>query len=351
MPWNIPLPLAVWKIFPALGAGNTVVVKPDEHAPLMVLELAREFEAAGLPPGALNVVTGESESVGARLATHPDVRKIAFTGSTETGRSVMRGAADTVKRVTLELGGKGPNIVLDDADLGTAVDGALFAFLAHSGQGCESGTRLLLPRSLHDTFVTRMIDRLKTLRIGDPMDYDTDLGPVHSAAQRDRILGYIDSARGEGATIAYGGSVPQGPGFERGFWVEPTIVTDVRPHMRIAREEVFGPVVAVLAYTTDEEAVALANDSEYGVSAGVWSRDARRAFDVAEALESGMVWINDWHLAPPEYPFGGVKQSGLGREGGPGALDEYTEAKFISYDLSGGLDGKLYSLVLGTPPD
>ena len=351
VPWNAPLPLSVWKVFPALGAGNSVVIKPDEHAPLIVLELAKEFERAGLPAGVLNVITGEGEVVGARLAEHPHVRKIAFTGSTAVGKAVMRAAADNVKKVTLELGGKGANIVLADANLETAVDGSLFAFLAHSGQGCESGTRLLLPDALHDEFVSRMVARVKTLKIGDPMDDETDLGPVYSAAQRDRILDYIESAKTEGATLACGGGVPTGPGFEKGFWVEPTIFTDVTPDMRIAREEIFGPVLAVLRYRTVDEAIAIANDTEYGLSAGVWTQNAETAFDVAERLEAGMVWINDWHLAPPEYPFGGVKQSGVGREGGPGALDEYTEQKFISFDMSGGIEGKPYGLLFSTPPN
>ncbi|MEU1208714.1 aldehyde dehydrogenase family protein [Nocardia sp. NPDC005825] len=349
VPWNIPLPLSVWKVFPALGAGNTVVLKPDEHAPLILLELAREFEAAGLPAGVFNVVTGEGEIVGARLADHPDVRKIGFTGSTAVGKEIMRRAASNVKRLTLELGGKGANIVLPDANLEEAVDGSLFAFLMHSGQGCESGTRLLLPDTLHDEFVARMIERIKTLRFGDPMDYDTDLGPVFSAAQRDRILDYIRIGQQEGATLAYGGGIPTGPGLDKGFWVEPTIFTDVTNDMRIAREEIFGPVVSVIRYRSIPEAVAIANDSDYGLSAGVWSADPALAFEVAEQLEAGMVWINDWHLAPPEYPFGGVKQSGLGREAGPNALDEYTEPKFVSFDLSGGLDGKPYGLLLSTP--
>lgn len=351
VPWNIPLVLSVWKVFPALGAGNTVVIKPDEHAPLIVLELARELEAAGLPPGVFNVITGEGEVVGARLAEHPDVRKIGFTGSTAVGKEVMRRAADNVKKITLELGGKGPNIVLEDADLECAVDGSLFAFLAHSGQGCESGTRLLLQSSIHDEFVAKMIERVKTLVIGDPMDEDTDLGPVYSRAQRDRILDYIRLGQDEGATLAYGGGVPSGDAFAKGHWVEPTIFTGVTNDMRIAREEIFGPVVAVIRFDTVEEAIAIANDSDYGLSAGIWTKDAQLAFDIAEELEAGMVWINDWHVAPPEYPFGGVKQSGIGREGGPQALDEYTEPKFISFDLSGGVDAKPYGLLFSTPPN
>lgn len=348
VPWNIPLPLAVWKIFPALGAGNTVVVKPDETAPLMLLELARELEAAGLPAGVFNVVTGDGETVGARLADHPDVRKIGFTGSTAVGKEVMRRAAGNVKNVTLELGGKGANIVCTDADIDTAVDGSLFAFLTHSGQGCESGTRLLLPESLHDDFVERMVRRVATLKFGDPMDYDTDLGPVHSAEHRDRILAYIQKGLDEGATLACGGGSPNGPLFDKGFWVEPTIFTDVTNDMTIAREEIFGPVLSVIKYRTIDEAVAIANDTEYGLSAGVWTRDIQQGLDIAEALEAGMVWVNDWHVVYPGYPFGGMKQSGIGREGAEDALDAYTEPKMVTVDLSGGVDGKAYGMLFSS---
>lgn len=348
VPWNIPLPLAVWKVFPALGAGNTVVVKPDETAPLLILELAREFEAAGLPSGVLNVVTGDGEAVGARLADHPDVRKIGFTGSTTVGKEVMRRAAGNVKNVTLELGGKGANIVCADANVDTAVDGSLFAFLMHSGQGCESGTRLLLPEGLHDEFVARMVSRVSTLKFGDPLDYDTDLAPVHSAEHRDRILGYIRKGLDEGATLACGGGIPEGPEFDKGYWVEPTIFTDVTNDMTIAREEIFGPVLAVIKYQTIGEAIAIANDSEYGLSAGVWTQDIQQGLDIAEALEAGMVWLNDWHVVYPGYPFGGIKQSGIGREGAEDALDAYTEAKMITIDLSGGVEGKAYGILFNS---
>ncbi len=349
VPWNFPLLLAVWKIGPALAAGNTIVVKPDERTPLTLLELAKVAQECGLPAGVLNVVTGEGPVVGARLASHPDVRKIAFTGSTAVGREIMRQAAGNVKRLTLELGGKGPNIVLDDADLDVAVDGTLFGGLMNQGQACEAGTRVIVLSSVHDKFVERLIERTRTISIGNPLDLATDFGPVISAEARDRILRYIQTGQDEGATLAYGGGVPTGPQFERGFWVEPTIFTDVGNGMTIAREEIFGPVLAVIRCETVEEAIRIANDTEYGLSAGVWSTDNQRALDVAGQLEAGTVWVNDWHMVSAAYPFGGFKQSGLGRELGPYALDEYTEEKFVHLDLSGRLERRAYPLLLGTP--
>ena len=350
VPWNFPLLLAMWKIGPALAAGNTLVVKPDEQTPLTLLEFAKIAQECGLPPGVLNVVPGEGEVVGARLASHPDVRKIAFTGSTAVGREIMKMAAGNVKRLTLELGGKGPNIVLDDADLDLAADGTLFGCLMNQGQACESGTRIIVADAIYDTFVERLIDRARTITVGDPLDPATDFGPVISAEAQDRILGYIASGQAEGATLAYGGGRPAGPQFERGFWVEPTIFTDVRNDMTIAREEIFGPVLSIIRADSDEQAIAIANDTEYGLSAGVWSTDNVRALDVAGQLEAGTVWVNDWHMVNAAYPFGGYKQSGLGRELGPHALDEYTEEKFIHIDLSGRLDRRAYPLLLGTPP-
>jgi acyl-CoA reductase-like NAD-dependent aldehyde dehydrogenase len=346
VPWNFPLLLAMWKIGPALAAGNTIVVKPDERTPLTLLEFARIAQECGLPPGVLNVVTGEGPVVGARLAGHPDVRKIAFTGSTAVGREIMRLAAGNVKRLTLELGGKGPNLVLDDADLDLAVDGTLFGGLMNSGQACESGTRVIVASSVHDKFVERLIERARTISIGNPLDIATDLGPVISAGARDRILRYIETGRKEGATLAYGGGVPAGPQFERGFWVEPTIFTEVANDMTIAREEIVGPVLAVIRCESPEPAIRSAHDTEYGLSAGVWSTDTQLALDVAGQLEAGTVWVNDWHMVSAAYPFGGFKQSGLGRELGPHALDEYTEEKFIHVDLSGRLERRAYPLLL-----
>ncbi|BBX53118.1 aldehyde dehydrogenase family protein [Mycolicibacterium poriferae] len=345
VPWNIPLLTTVWKIGPALAAGNSVVLKPDEHAPLLPLELAREFDAAGLPPGVLNVVTGDGEPVGAHLSGHPGVRKVAFTGSTAVGKSILRQSADTVRGVTLELGGKGANIILDDADLDMAVDGALFACMANNGEACEAGTRLLIPAAQRDAIVTKLVARGATLQLGDPLAPTTHVGPIISAHQRDRILEYFRIAMQEGATVALGGGTPTGPGFDKGYWIEPTIFVDVTNDMRIAREEVFGPVLVVLTYESDADAIRIANDTNYGLSAGVWGTE-ERALAVARELDSGMVWVNNWHVIHPAYPFGGFKESGLGREGGPHAIDEYVEEKFISLDRSGGIENKAFAIVI-----
>jgi aldehyde dehydrogenase (NAD+) len=348
VPWNIPLLTAVWKIGPALVAGNSVVLKPDEHAPLLLLELAREFEAAGLPPGVLNVVTGDGEPVGAHLSGHPGVRKVAFTGSTAVGKSILRQSADSIRRVTLELGGKGANIILDDADVDMAVDGALFACMANNGQACEAGTRLLIPSSRRDEILDKLLARAATLRVGDPLQPSTNVGPVISAEQRDRILDYFRIAAEEGAKVAVGGDVPHGPEFAKGYWIEPTIFVDVTNDMRVAREEVFGPVLVVLTYDGVDDAIKIANDTSYGLSAGVWGTEPR-ALEVARRLDAGMVWVNNWHVIHPAYPFGGFKESGLGREGGPHAIDEYVEEKFISLDRSGGIENKAFAIVIDPP--
>lgn len=345
VPWNIPLLTTVWKVGPALVAGNSVVLKPDEHAPLLPLELAREFEAAGLPPGVLNVVTGDGEPVGAHLSGHPKVRKVAFTGSTAVGKSILRQSADSVRRVTLELGGKGANVILDDADIDMAVDGALFACMANNGEACEAGTRLLIPASRRDEIIDKLVNRASTLKLGNPLDVTTHVGPIISASQRDRILEYFDIAVQEGAAVAVGGRVPSGPEFEKGYWIEPTIFVDVTNDMRIAREEVFGPVLVVLTYDSVDEAVKIANDTNYGLSAGVWGSDDR-ALEVARLLEAGSVWVNNWHIIHPAYPFGGYKESGLGREGGPHSIDEYVEQKFIALDRSGGIENKAFAIVI-----
>jgi aldehyde dehydrogenase (NAD+) len=349
VPWNVPLLLTVWKVAPALVTGNTMVLKPDEKTPLLALELARELHAAGLPAGVFNVVTGDGEDVGAHLVRHPDVRKVAFTGSTAVGREIMRSAAENLKPATLELGGKGPAIVLDDADVDVAVDGVLYGVMTGSGQACSSGTRLLLSNSIHDDFVVRLTERAATLKVGpDPLDPATDMGPLISAEQRDRVLGYLETAKANGATIAAGGSAPEGPEYEAGFWLEPTIVTDVTPDMEIAREEVFGPVLAVLRYETLDEAIEIANDTEYGLTAGVWAGDETRAKEVADKLDAGAVWINNWHVIASGYPFGGMKQSGIGRELGPESLDAYTESKYITVDRSSTSAEKGFGLLFGS---
>lgn len=346
-PWNFPLLLTIWKIGPALAAGNCVVVKPDEHTPLSILEFARIAERNGLPPGVLNVVPGDGPEVGARLASHPDVDKIAFTGSTAVGREIMRLASGTVKQVTLELGGKGPSIVLDDADLELAVDGVLYGCFAYSGQICESGTRALVPATMHDEFVERLVARAATIVVGPTRDWETDLGPVIDATQHARILSYIDGARAAGAAVAHGGHAITGGDFDKGFWLAPTILTGVSNDMTIAREEVFGPVLVVIPYDGDEQAIAIANDSDYGLAASIWTSDNARGLVMAERIQAGSVWINDAHQINCRAPFGGYKQSGIGRELGPDALDAYTEVKTIHLDLSGGRAAKPYDVLLG----
>jgi acyl-CoA reductase-like NAD-dependent aldehyde dehydrogenase len=351
VPWNFPLVLGIWKIAPALAAGNSIVVKPDEHTPLSLIHLARIALECGVPAGVLNIVTGDGPEVGARLASHPDVGKVAFTGSTEVGREIMRLASGTVKKVSLELGGKGAAVILDDADLDAAVDAALFGSWLFCGQMCESCSRVIVPDSIHDEFVERLIERAKTVKLGDPADFDTDMGPVINDTQRTRILSYIEIGRQEGATVAFGGGAPTGEGFERGYWVQPTILTDVRNDMRVAQEEIFGPVLSVIRYSGDEdEAVQIANGTEYGLSSAVWSSDYERALSVADRLEAGTIWVNDVHMVSAAHPFGGYKQSGLGRELGPRALDEYTEAKHVHVDLTQKRESRLYDLLLSEPP-
>jgi aldehyde dehydrogenase (NAD+) len=340
-PWNFPFLLTLWKVGPALAAGNSIVVKPDD-TPLSILEFARIAERNGLPPGVLNIVPGDGREAGARLASHPDIGKIAFTGSTAVGREIMRLASGTVKQVTLELGGKGPSIVLDDADLDMAADGVLYGCFVYSGQVCESGTRALVPSSIYDEFVARLVARAQTIEMGPTRDWDTDMGPVINGKQQGRILDFVRGAEADGATVALGGQALDGPG----FWVQPTIVTGVSNDMAIAREEVFGPVLVVIAYDGDDEAVAIANDSEYGLAASVWTGDNARGLAVAERIQSGSVWINDAHQINCQVPFGGYKQSGVGRELGPDALDAYTEVKTIHLDLSGGRDAKPYDILL-----
>lgn len=345
-PWNFPLLLTMWKVGPALAAGNSIVIKPDEHTPLTMLAFARICEENGLPKGVLNVVPGDGREIGSRLASHPDVGKIGFTGSTEVGREIMRLASGTVKKVTLELGGKSPTIVLDDADLEMAADGILYGCMLYSGQACESGTRAFVPSAIYDDFVARLVARAETIQVGDPEDWDTDLGPVIDARQRDKVLEFIEGAKKAGARVALGGGVPEGEQFQQGNWIAPTILRDVTNDMQVAREEIFGPVLCVIPYDTENEALAMANDTDYGLAAMIWSGDNERALALAERIESGNVWINDAHQIHAQVPFGGYKQSGIGRELGPRALDEYTQVKAVHLDLSGGRDRKPYDIVL-----
>jgi acyl-CoA reductase-like NAD-dependent aldehyde dehydrogenase len=343
VPWNFPFLMAVWKIAPALAAGNTVVLKPASLTPLSALRMAEIIHETGLlPPGVLNIITGSGQVAGAELCASPLVDKIAFTGSTETGREIMRLAASTVKKVTLELGGKSPNLILDDADLDIAIDGSLWATFLHNGQTCEGGTRLFVPESLHDQFVDRLLERASNLVVGLPDDGATDLGPLISAAQLERVENYIRLGIEEGATPALLGRRPTEPELARGSFITPTIFTDVRNDMRIAQEEIFGPVLSVIRYDHLDDAIGMANDTIYGLAAGVWSADVERAVKVACRLRAGTVWINDYHMINAEAPFGGYKQSGVGRELGTWGLHEYTEIKHIHADLTRTREAKFW---------
>ncbi len=350
-PWNFPLLLGLWKMAPALAAGNSVVIKPDERTPLSTLEFGRLALEAGVPPGVLNVVPGIGHVAGARLAAHPGIGKIGFTGSTAVGREIMRSSADTLKGVTLELGGKSPAVVLDDADLDTTVDGLLWGCMLYTGQICMSMTRAIVPEARKDEFVERLVERASTIKLGGTRDWETDMGPLVSARQRDRVLGYIASGQEQGATLALGGGVPDDPELAGGFYVEPTIFADVTPDMRIAREEIFGPVLSVLTYRTEAEAVEIANDSEYGLASSIWSADNGRALEMAGQIQAGTVWINDAHKINVDVPFGGYKQSGIGRELGPRALDYYTEVKDVYLDLSNDKAARPWDVLLSHADD
>jgi acyl-CoA reductase-like NAD-dependent aldehyde dehydrogenase len=332
-PWNHPLLIATKKLAPALAAGNTIVLKPSELAPLSVLEFGRICQEAGLPEGVLNIVPGFGATAGQAICEHPDVAKIDFTGSTATGQAIRRVAAGTMKRISCELGGKAPNIVFPDADLEAAVNGALFAGFIAQGQTCVQGARLFLHQAIHDAFLEQLVDKARTIRVGDPLSPDTQMGPQISQSQLEKIHRYVEIGQAEGAKLVLGGHYPEVPAIRRGFFYTPTVFEGVRNTMRIAQEEIFGPVVAVLRFTDEAEAIREANAIPFGLGAGVWTRDIRRGHRVAQAIRAGVVWINDYHRIDPASPWGGFKMSGIGRENGMEAIRHYTELQSIWVSL------------------
>jgi len=323
VPWNFPLVIASWKVAPALAAGNTVVLKPAELTPLTALELERLAPEAGLPAGVVNVVAGPGSECGRRLVEHPDVAKIAFTGSTEVGREIAAGAATTIKRVTLELGGKSANVVFADADLHAAAAAAPLAVFGNAGQDCCARSRILVERSALDDFMSAFEREVGKLRVGDPLDDSTQMGPLISAEQREAVASYLD----DDAPVAFRGAAPDRPG----FWFAPTVLCPVSNDDRQAREEIFGPIASVIPFEGEQEAIALANDTIYGLSGSIWTRDGARALRVARAIETGVLSINDNTSVRVTTPFGGFKQSGVGRELGPHALDHYTDVKNVYF--------------------
>jgi aldehyde dehydrogenase (NAD+) len=342
-PWNSPLLLAAWKIAPALAAGCTIVIKPSEFTSASTLEFAELFDEAGFPPGVFNVVTGFGAEVGTPLVEHPLVRKISFTGSDTTGRLIAEQAARGLKHVSLELGGKSPNIVFEDADLEQAAFGAISGIFAATGQTCIAGSRLLVQDSIHDHFVERLLEVARTARMGDPMDPATQVGPVTTPPQFRKVLDYIDIARAEGAQVALGGARGTAPECGQGWFVQPTIFTGVRNDMRIAQEEVFGPVLSVIRFTDEADALRIANDVRFGLAAAVWTRDIGRAIRMSERLQAGTVWVNTYRAVSFMAPFGGYKDSGIGRENGIDAVRAYLQTKSVWIN-SGAVTGNPFVL-------
>ena len=332
-PWNFPFLLASWKIAPALAMGNTVVHKPSEQSPLSALKFAEICKEVGLPEGAYNVVTGSGRTTGMSLVRHPGIDKIAFTGGTSTGVTIMQEAAKTIKKVTLELGGKSPNIVLDDADLDAAARGALTGIFYNKGEVCAAGSRLFVQESAHDAFIEKLLERGKKMQVGDPLDPKTRFGPLCSKDQLDKILTYIASGKEEGAKLVLGGEKAK-VGDGKGYFVQPTIFDNVTNQMRIAREEIFGPVLSTIQFSTIDDLITQANDSIYGLAAGIWTRDIKKAHYIARKLKAGTVWINTYNIYDPASPFGGYKQSGFGRELGMHALENYTQVKSVWVDIN-----------------
>ena len=332
IPWNFPLLMAAWKLAPALACGNTCVLKPAEQTPLTALRLGELLLEAGVPPGVVNIVPGFGETAGRAVVKHPLIDKIAFTGSTEVGREIQREAAGTLKRVSLELGGKSPNIVFSDADVPSAVQGALLGVFFNQGQVCCAGTRLFVEQKMHDEFVDTLASAATTMKQGSGLDPDAKIGPLVSEEQLKRVTGYLDIGKKEGAKAVIGGARNTAKGLEKGYFVQPTIFTGVRNDMRIAREEIFGPVVSVIPFRDADEAIRIANDSTYGLGGAIYSRDTAKALELAKRIRTGVVWINNG-LNFIDAPFGGFKESGIGREGGKYGVEEYTEIQQITWKV------------------
>ena len=328
--WNYPIQIAMWKSGPALACGNTMVFKPAEQTPLTALRLAEIYAEAGLPPGVFNVVQGAAET-GSALVGHPEVAKVTLTGSVATGKVVMAAAAEGLKKVTLELGGKSPIVIFDDADFDNAINAALAGNFFSAGQVCSNGTRVFVHRSIYERFVDRLADRTRAIRVGDPFDPETQMGPLVSQEHFEKVVAYVEQARNSGARHICGGDVLESDG----YFVTPAVFADCDDDMGFVRDEVFGPLMSVLAFEAEDEAVARANDTEFGLSAAVFTNDLQRAHRVANALQAGIVWINDYNVTPPEVPFGGYKQSGIGRENGVQAIEHYTQIKTIYTNLGG----------------
>lgn len=333
-PWNFPLWLGALKIAPALAAGNTIVMKPASLTPLTTLELARIVEAAGLPAGVYNVVTGPGDKAGKQLAEHPGVDKVAFTGETATGTRIMQGAAKNITRVSLELGGKSPNIVFSDCEFDKAVSLALLSIFFAQGQMCTAASRLLVQKEIHRPFVDALVERASRISIGDPLDPTTEFGPLASQDQLERIKRYVEFGEAEGAELILGGGQPDGDAYQQGYYFQPTIFDHVRNAHTVACDEIFGPVLSVIEFEDEQDAIRKANDTDYGLAAGIWTRDLARAHRVAHRVQAGKIWINCYNAFPPSAPYGGFKKSGMGRELGPHSLLElYTEIKDVQVDL------------------
>lgn len=333
VPWNYPLLMAAWKLAPALAAGNTCLLKPSEYTPLTAIKLAEIIQELDLPPGVVNILPGDGPNIGQALAASDLIDKIAFTGSVNTGKAVAQAALGNLKKVTLELGGKSPMVVFPDFDVDTAVDYALFAIFCNSGQVCSAGSRFVIHEDIHDQFVAKFVERSKKIRLGPGMDEGTEMGPLVNKTQYDRVLEYIEIGKKEGAKLVLGGDCPAGSRFSKGFYVNPTIFTEVKPSFRIVQEEIFGPVAVVQKFKTEEEAIQLANDTHYGLAGAVFTSCVTRAYKVIKAIKAGITWINGYHFTYNECPWGGYKQSGWGRELGTFGLDAYTEVKQINLNL------------------